>query len=501
MDRPGAQHDDLADHRGHWQHQPEGRALARLGLRLDAATHRIDIGADHIHADTATGQLGDDRLSRQPRCEDQLAQIGFGQFVLGLNQPHADGLLADTRQIQTGPVIRDLDADFIAVLARGDRHLPQRILARRDALLGRFDAVRHTVAQQMLEGRHHAIEHAAVDTDRAAVNIEPDLLAGLLACQTDQPVEAVGDAIELDHAGSQQITLQLARQPSLGSQLVFNHLQGTLQRAAHRGHVVDRLGHHSRQLLQTGVAIHLQRVEGLVGDAIRLHARLHLSLGLHGDVVELPVQPLQVVRQIDQRAAQLPDFGLDPATVDVDFTGQVDQPIEQLRLDPNRLHIERGALAATTYRVLDGARESRPVDRCARGQGGGPHRRCGGLWPSLRSSRCRRGNRRQCRSRHRRRHDCRRRTDRGRYRLSYRRLRHLRGGGRQHRGRCGCGPNRRTAHAVLGRLVGRQHRHALARHHAMAQILEGRGQHVHALFKLTQILPMDHPCRNQPLNR
>ena len=80
----------------------------------------------------------------------------------------------------------------------------------------------------------HAVEHAAVDFDRAADDVEPDLLAGFLGGLAHDPVQAVGDALELDHAGAQQVVLQVARQARLGDQFVFGRLAASAAGCAAR---------------------------------------------------------------------------------------------------------------------------------------------------------------------------------------------------------------------------------------------------------------------------
>ena len=56
-------------------------------------------------------------------------------------------------------------------------------------------------------------------------------------------------------------SLQLAGLPRLGGQVVFGRLHRALQVALHRGHVVDRLGHHAREFLHAREAVELQRIE------------------------------------------------------------------------------------------------------------------------------------------------------------------------------------------------------------------------------------------------
>ena len=100
-------------------------------------------------------------------------------------------------------------------------------------------------------------------------------------------VQALGDALELHHAGAQQVALQFARLAGLGDQVVLGRLHGALQVALHGGHVVHRLGHHAGEFLHAGEAVELQRVKpGLRILGLR-QARLHLGLGLQFDVAQL----------------------------------------------------------------------------------------------------------------------------------------------------------------------------------------------------------------------
>ena len=136
----------------------------------------------------------------------------------------------------------------------------------------RLDAVGHAVANQVLERTRHALQHTTVDFDAAAHDVQPNLLGRVPRRLSDGAVEAIGHAFKLDHAGSQQVILQLTGQTRLGRQLVFSRLQRTLQTALQRGHVVDRLGHEPRQFLEACEAVHFQWIEGLQGSLGRLHA-------------------------------------------------------------------------------------------------------------------------------------------------------------------------------------------------------------------------------------
>jgi hypothetical protein len=123
--------------------------------------------------------------------------------------------LADALQVQAGAVVTELDRDFVAFLGQADGDGAGGFLAGLHAGFWRLDAMRHAVAQQVLEGAGHALEHAAVDFDRAADDVQPDLFAALLGRLAHHAVQAVGHAFELDHARAQQVVLQVARQPRL----------------------------------------------------------------------------------------------------------------------------------------------------------------------------------------------------------------------------------------------------------------------------------------------
>ena len=181
----------------------------------------------------------------------------------------------------------------------------RRRLAGRRAHLRLFDAVGHAIAQQVLEGGCHAVQHATVHFNGAAGDVQLDLFAGFLGGLAHHGVQAFGNAFELHHAGAQQVALQLTRLAALGDQVVFGAFHGALQIALHRGHVVDRLGHHAGQLLHPGEAVELQRIEACRRVLGQRQARLHLRLGLHLDVAQLLAQAVQVARQIGERAAEL----------------------------------------------------------------------------------------------------------------------------------------------------------------------------------------------------
>ena len=160
-------------------------------------------------------------------------------------------------------------------------------LARRHAHRGFFDPVRDGVAQQVLKRGRHAVQHAPVHVQRAAHDVELDVLAGILGRLTHHPIQALGNAVKLHHPGAQQIALQLSGLTPLGNQVILGALHRALQIALHRGHVMHGLRHHAGEFLHAREAVKFQRIEPL-GRVFGLRqTRLHLRLGLQLNVTQL----------------------------------------------------------------------------------------------------------------------------------------------------------------------------------------------------------------------
>ena len=302
-----------------------------VGIHPTTQAHHF--GADHIHANASPRQTGDFGGSGQPRCKNQLRQLGIAGDLTGRQQPQGFGFGADARQVQATAIIRKGHRHIVAFLRQGHSDLPFRRLAHSQTLIHWLDAVHHTVAQQVFERRCHAVQHTTIHFDRTANDIEPHLFARLFGRLAHHAVQPVGNALEFNHARAQQVTLQFARLACLGCQTVFGGIDCTLQIALHRGHVVDRLGHHAGELLHAGEAVELQWIESLVRVFGLRHARLHLAFGLQLDVAQLVAQAVEVVGQVGQRTAQLAQFSLHPGTGNHDLTRLIHQAIKQLGPD------------------------------------------------------------------------------------------------------------------------------------------------------------------------
>jgi hypothetical protein len=95
------------DHRGDDRQRQrdldgEGGAAPLDGDQVHLAADLLDVGADHVHADTAAGEVCDRLRGGEARCEDEAVNLGVGQarHVSRADQALGDGLVPDARGVQ-----------------------------------------------------------------------------------------------------------------------------------------------------------------------------------------------------------------------------------------------------------------------------------------------------------------------------------------------------------------------------------------------------------------
>ena len=335
------QHDHLGNGSGQRQHHAERRTLATGRGGLDASAQGVHFRAHHVHADATAGQASDLGCRGEALHEDELCGFVLAELRIGRNQSLGHRLGTNALNVQARAIITELDRNVVAFVAQRHRDGAGGGLAPGRAFLWHFDAMGNAVAQQVLERRRHAVQNAAIQLNGATCDIKLDLLAQLLGRLAHHGVQALGDALELDHACAQQIALQFAGLAALGDQVVLSAFQRTLQVALHGGHVVDRLGHHARELLNARETVKLQRIKARRTVLGQGQARLHLRLCLHLNVAQLLAQPLQVPGQIVQRTLDLLHTHIQARACDHHLARLVDQPVKQLGAHTNRL--ARGA--------------------------------------------------------------------------------------------------------------------------------------------------------------
>ncbi len=142
----------------------EAAATAQFGLDLDLPAEFADTRLHHVHADAAAGDVGDFRLGREARHEDQMqalvgAQAGGG---FGVDQALVAGDFAQALGVDAGAVVLDFDADVVAFLLRRQAHMAATRFAGGFAQGRRFDAVVDGVAHQVHQRVGQGFDQIAV---------------------------------------------------------------------------------------------------------------------------------------------------------------------------------------------------------------------------------------------------------------------------------------------------------------------------------------------------
>ena len=81
---------------------------------IDAAADAVDVGTDHIHADTSARDAGYGVGRRKARGEDEAMDLRFGQSAqLGFRyEAERDCFCTDKPGIEAAPIITNLDQDM-----------------------------------------------------------------------------------------------------------------------------------------------------------------------------------------------------------------------------------------------------------------------------------------------------------------------------------------------------------------------------------------------------
>ena len=199
-----------------------------------------------------------------------------------------------------------------------------------------FQPVAQSVAQHVLERRADSLEHAAVELDLAAFDLQLGLLADLARRLPHDAVQALVKVRKRHRAHAHQLLLHVAADARLLQQAGVGFAEVLQQGLLDRRGVVQALRHHPRQLLQPRITVELERIEVAVALFEHRPARLHLAVGLDLDFAQLTAQARDAVFQIAQRLLHLPQLRLDARACDGDLTRFGDQVIEGIGVDPQQ---------------------------------------------------------------------------------------------------------------------------------------------------------------------
>ncbi len=184
---------------------------AQLALHVDGPADALDVGADHVHPDTAAGDVGDLSGGRDARSEDQVDRLTVAhrcRLVCG-DQPVGDRLVADPGRIDAPAVVRDLDVDLTALVEGPQRQESLLGLARRASVLRTLDSVVDRVTHQVRERILDGLDDGLVELGVLALHHQLHLLAAGQGQVTHDPWQLVPDVADRLHPGLHDPFLQL----------------------------------------------------------------------------------------------------------------------------------------------------------------------------------------------------------------------------------------------------------------------------------------------------
>ena len=259
-----AHHHHLGNRCRQRHHHLERGATPLLRCGDDMATQRLYLRAHDVHTDAASRNIRNGCCRGEARRKNQLCRLLHIDSIVQGDEARLHCLLADALQLQTGTVVLKGHCNVVTFLLHLDRNRACHRFVLALALIRSLNTVGHAVSQQVLERRGHPVQHTAVNLNRTTHDVQLDLLAQLFRDLTHDGVQTLGDRIELHHACTQQIALQLSRLAALGNQIILGAFGGALQITLHGTHVIDRLRHHASQFLHAGKTVKLQRVKARI---------------------------------------------------------------------------------------------------------------------------------------------------------------------------------------------------------------------------------------------
>ena len=288
-------HQSVDDRQGQRQAQGEARALAHFGIGVDAAFEIFDVGAHHVHAHAAPGNIRDFFGGGEARRENQfhgLTVIQLRRF-LGRDDALADSHFAHFIRVNALAVVFNLNGDGIALVkgAQGDLALGR--LARSNSHVFRFNAVVHGVADQMHQGIADNLHHALVQFRFFAFHDQIDFLAAFARKVADQAGEARKDRRNGHHADFHDGVLQIVGntghgvggfRKALGHFRNIHVLAAAFKGAGNKGVTVavdDQLADQIHQMIKA-LVIYADRGGTLVRFTRRSGSRRCLCGGSHG---------------------------------------------------------------------------------------------------------------------------------------------------------------------------------------------------------------------------
>ena len=240
--------------------------------------------------------------------------------------------------------------------------VPLSLLPRLLALFGRLDAVRDRVAQHVLERRHHALEHLAIELAGGAFDLQLGLLVRVGGGLAHDAREALHVTLERNHARAHEAVLQFGDGARLLGQQVLRVLRERFEQLLNAADVVRRFGEAARELLDRGVAVELERIEVALLALLFFEAMQDLRFGFELELAQLLLEARDGARQLADVEVDGTDLLFETGARDARFAGIVEQLVEQFGVDARELGTI-GRCGRFAARRHGARRQQRPVAR------------------------------------------------------------------------------------------------------------------------------------------
>ncbi len=187
-------------------------ALAERRLYVDRAPDALDVGLDHIHADTAAGNVRDLLCGGEASREDQVGHLSFRHAggVVGGDQALLQRFLDNFLKVQPGPVVRDFDIDLSAFVKRTQQQNAFRILAGSAARFRMLDAMVDGIAYEVRKRIFDCLDQRFVEFSLLSFHLDAHLLAAPQRHVANRSRKAAPDASDRLHARLHDALLQFA---------------------------------------------------------------------------------------------------------------------------------------------------------------------------------------------------------------------------------------------------------------------------------------------------
>ncbi len=267
---------------------------------LDLAVQRVEIGANHVETDSASGQLRLSRSGREAREEHEVEQFLRREraCLFGVHQLEFGGGRANLLVIDAAAVVLHLDKNVIAAVIGANRDIAAVRFAGIVTLVRPLDAVRHGIAHQVQQRIGNLLDDVVVQLGLGARQHQFHPLAGRLGGVAHGPRETRVEVADRHHARLRDLILQTVRQLGELIDVAIDAAHEAIELREHLGNVGGNFRERTRQDAEVVVAIHLQLGEvgerGIEGTRI---ARVAPAERIRNQVARFLVRQRRTARQ------------------------------------------------------------------------------------------------------------------------------------------------------------------------------------------------------------